>query len=151
MFAQKIIDSVVFNGLPVKQGVMYFYDYSVITICGDPQTTSILTRCDSVFHVEEGEVVAIFNYGSGGENDYAVIIRNKDDQFISYSNLDSAFVKKRDIVKKGTVIGVPGINAERNCRQVDFMLFNKTQKFSCKKEIEYLRSKSCETQAAYTL
>ena len=150
VFAQKIIDSLVINELPVKQGVIYIYDYP-IAICGDPQTASILTRYDSVFHIEEGEVVAVYNYGLDREKDYLVIIRNKKGQFICYSNLDSAFVKKRDVVKKGTVIGISGINAERNCRQVDFMLFNKAQKLTFAKEIEYLRFTSCKVPAGYTL
>jgi hypothetical protein len=152
LFAQKIIDSVVVNKFPVRQGIIYLYDHPwEYPGAGDQQVTPILTSFDSVFHIEEGKVVRVYHL-TDSRDSYAVVIMNDRDEYICYSNLESACVKKGEMVRQGTVIGVAAKREGKNCRQVDFLLLKNVNKLSFAKEMEYLRSGiSCESPAGYTL
>jgi hypothetical protein len=153
LLAQKIIDSIKVCGYPVREGVIYQYDTNPWRgLCGQEQGVSILTKNDSVFHIGEGKIIGI-HFSGNDEGAYAVIIRSEKDEFISYSNLKSVILCKGDIVKKGTFLGLTGSGDEGNCRQINFMLFNKKNiKLSFKREVEYIRCNiSCEQLERGTL
>jgi hypothetical protein len=154
LFAQKVVDSVILNRFPVKQGVIYLYEGPWKYLgAGDQQVTPILTQYDSVFHIENGEVVTVCRYTITDDSfGYAVIIRNNRDEYICYSNLESASVRKGERVGRGTLIGFAAKKEDKNCREVDFILLKNVNKLSFAKEMEYLRSAaSCEITEGYTL
>jgi hypothetical protein len=134
MFGQKIIDSVKVYFFPVKEGIIYEYKPSSYWMHIE-QGTSVITKYDSVFHFEEGNISVIRNYGDG----YAVIIKNEKDEFICYSNLKSVSIHKGDFVKRNTYLGLAGISEDESQKQVDLIIFKKTKKLSFKREVEYIR------------
>jgi Peptidase family M23 len=151
LFSQAVIDSVEVCGLPVRKGVAYRNDFSSGEYTYKDQFTSVLTQYDSVFHIGDGNVVAIHNYGddNGG---YAIIIRNEKDEFICYSNLRYVSLKKGDVIKKGTWLGFAGTSEVGKRKQVDFMFFKKNKKLPFQKEVEYIRCGiSCDQPQGYTL
>jgi len=134
LFGQKIIDSVKAYGFPVKEGIIYEYKPSSYWMHYE-QGISVITKYDSVFHFEEGNISAIHFYGDG----YAIIIKNSKDEFICYSNLESVSVHKGDSIKRNTYLGLANVSEDGNERQVDLMIFKKTKKLSFRKEVEYIR------------
>ena len=148
--SQPAIDSTEVYDFPVKKGIIYEYDQSPCWRIV-PQTC-ILTTFDSVFHFEEGEVVSVFYDVYDNDYKYAVIIRNRIDEFFCYSNLKYAALKKGDRVKRGTWLGLTGANEDGKSNQVDFILFRGIQQLSFKNEVEYIRCYiSSDKQEGYTL
>ena len=92
--AQNVLDSIQLYEYPVRQGVIYKYEYDCnsTTICAPSLSiVSVVTPNDSVFHFEEGRVAGIFTL----DDFHTVTIRNSRDEFITYSNLQSITVRKR--------------------------------------------------------
>lgn len=147
LFSQKIIDSIIINSYPVLKGVIYEYDYSTSfqNICWRDSGVTIITLNDSIFHNKKGKVVGLHFWGNDINDKVAIIIRNEEDEFYSYSNLKVSNVCRGDIVQKGTFLGLAGTSDVGNQKQLNFMIYKKGKGLSFKKTVEYLRSlNSCE-------
>jgi hypothetical protein len=153
-FAQRIIDSIPVCNLPVRKGVVYQYDRRSLSAYhrGSEMGVSIMTNHDSVFHFDEGRVVAVSDYSSKDEPGFMVVIRNARDDFFAYGNLRFVPLKKGDIVKKGLWIGLTAISADGNEKQLDFMYLKGKKQIPFKKTVEYVRcAKSCELPPGQSL
>ena len=139
--AQNVLDSIQLYEYPVRQGVIYKYEYDCnsTTICAPSLSiVSVVTPNDSVFHFEEGRVAGIFTL----DDFHTVTIRNSRDEFITYSNLQSITVRKGDLVTRGMCLGTAApceeaYTAEMN--QVDILILRKIKQLSYRKTIDYIR------------
>ena len=120
VLSQEIIDSFRVCSLPIRDGVIYEYKRYSVYDRGDNGVT-ILTKCDSVFHIGAGKVLAVHKYDQE-EGIYMVVLENGKNEFISYSNLKYVAIKKGDVVEKGTWLGLTAISDEGNEKQLDFMI-----------------------------
>jgi hypothetical protein len=151
--AQNILDSIKVYEYPVKKGVIYRYEHksSPEQVCANSLSiVSVVTQNDSVFHFEEGNVVSIFTI----DDSYSIIIKNKKNEFITYSNLGMVALKKGDHVKRGMCVGT---TAECNdeslgLNQVDILILRNIKQLPYRKSIEYIRSNmSARKPFSYTL
>lgn len=141
VYAQNVLDSIQLYEYPVRQGVIYKYEYDCnsTTICAPSLSiVSVVTANDSVFHFEEGKVAGIFTL----DDFHTITIRNAKDEFITYSNLESVTVSKGDVVTRGMCLGTAarsdeGYSAELN--QVDILILRKIKQLSYRKTIDYIR------------
>ena len=139
--AQNVLDSIQLYEYPVKQGVIYKYEYDCnsSTICAPSLSiVSVVTPNDSVFHFEDGKVAGVFTL----DGFYTVTIRNAKEEFITYSNLKSSSLKKGDLVIKGSYLGTAAQSDEaytEDRKQVDILILRKIKQLSYRKAIEYIR------------
>jgi hypothetical protein len=100
---EHVTDSIAVTGLPVKSGFIYKYDDVVSSrnINASP-IVSVYTSEDSAFYFEDAEVIAVYKIDSS----YSITLRNNKEEFITYSNLRSASVKKRDQLHRSSFIGL---------------------------------------------
>lgn len=149
VFSQKIVDSVKVYGYPVREGVIYQYEpKSVYASFNAMPIMNVLTRCDSVFHFEEGRIAEI----SQIDGVYAVSLENKKKEIVVYSNLKEVSVKKGQTVKRGQCLGVLDKDYDDDLNQVDLLIFQKGKEIPYKKIMEYMRRNiSSKPQVGYTL
>jgi hypothetical protein len=149
--AQNVLDSIQLYDFPVKQGVIYKYEYKsnpTQTCASNLCIVSVVTHNDSVYHFENGKVAGVFTI----DDSYAIVIQNAKNEFITYSNLQEVTLKKGDKVTKGMCVGtiaeggddVPGMN------QVDILVLRKIKQLPYRKTIEYIRSKSTPRKIYYS-
>lgn len=147
--SQHILDSIHLYNYPVREGVIYKYEYKPNSSQGCATALSIvsvLTNNDSVFHFEEGQVAGVFAI----DDLYAVVIRNVRDEFITYSNLESVVVKKGDQIRRGLYVGTTARSEneffDRN--QLDILVLENTRKLPYNKTIQYIRSNMSSVRPA---
>jgi hypothetical protein len=151
--AQNILDSIQLYEYPVKQGVIYKYELksNPAQVCANSLSiVCIVTHNDSVFHFEEGKVVSVFTI----DDSYSIIIRNKKNEFITYSNLQMVALKKGDNVKRGMCVGTTAecIDGSIGLNQVDILILRNIKQLPYRKSIDYIRSNmSARKPYAYTL
>jgi hypothetical protein len=151
--AQNILDSIKVYEYPVKKGVIYKYEQksSPEQVCANSLSiVSVVTHNDSVYHFEEGKVVSIFTI----DDSYSIIIKNKKNEFITYSNLQMVSLKKGDFVKRGMCVGTTSeCNDESlGLNQVDILILRNIKQLPYRKSLEYIRYQmSARKPLAYTL
>jgi hypothetical protein len=153
--AQNILDSIKVYEYPVKKGVIYKYEQksSPAQVCANSLSiVSVVTKNDSVYHFEEGNVVRIFPV----DDSYCVVIKNKKNEFITYSNLDVVSLKKGDHVKRGMCVGTMAECSDEtlamDLNQVDILILRSIKQLPYRKSIEYIRSNiSARKPFSYTL
>lgn len=101
--AQALPDTMKVLHFPVREGKMIKMKYT----SGCPrydfsEMATIYAYQDSVFHYEDGRVQSIFNLGDC----FSMIIENEKKEWIIYSNLQTVFVKKNDILHRDSPVGV---------------------------------------------
>ena len=134
---QKVIDSVKIYNLPVREGIVYKYDFGHYFGCtlGVDNIVTIITNTDSVFHIESGQVLAIFVI----ENFSVVVIRNAKGEYITYSNLKTVNCKKDEWVYRNTYIGNLMKSDFSAMNSLDVLIINSSNKiFYSSKIIEYI-------------
>jgi hypothetical protein len=151
--AQNILDSIKVYEYPVKRGVIYKYEKksSPAQVCANSLSiVSVVTKNDSVYHFEDGNVVSVFTL----DDSYSIIIKNKKNEFITYSNLDQVSLKKGDKVSRGTCVGTTAEcnNEALDSNQVDILILRNVKQLPYGKSIEYIRSNiSARKPFSYTL
>lgn len=141
--AQQVLDSIEVHEFPVRQGMIYKYEYDCNSsaFCAPSLSiVSVVTHTDSVFHFEEGEVAGTFTL----DDFHTVTIRNERNEFITYSNLQTLTVKKGDPVARGMYLGTAALSTDdfsSHYRQVDILILRSLQQLSYRKAVEYIRSK----------
>ena len=139
--AQNVLDSIQLYEYPVRQGIIYKYEYDCnsTTICAPSLSiVSVVTHNDSVFHFEEGTVAGVFTL----DDFHTITVRNSRDEFITYSNLRYVTLKKGDPVSKGMFLGTAGASDETYdtaLNQVDILILRKVKQLSYRKAVEYIR------------
>ena len=97
----------VFESLPLRNGKVYELP-SNLHGCYTESLT-IFSNNDSCFASEDGEVVVILDLGGGGRYDntseFAVIMKLKNNNFVTYLHFMSLIHNRGDIVKRGDYLG----------------------------------------------
>ena len=80
----------------------------------------IVSETDSVFAFCKGKVVAVFELN----NSVSVIMQDSADLFYTFTDLNKALVRKDDVLRRGSLVGLAGKNNE-NMRSLTLMINNK--------------------------
>lgn len=136
--AQYIIDSAKTYNYPVKEGVIYNYDFNRGQGCISPLSiVSVITLCDSALYFQDGDVVGVFRI----DDIFSVVIRSANDEYITYSNLHSTYLKKGMRISRGDFIGTIAISDDEVKNSLDIIIMKKTKDLGYDKCFEYIKNK----------
>jgi hypothetical protein len=132
-FSQEI--EKVFPHLPLRNGIVYeelrrLNGYYII------DGLSIMSDNDSCFASEDGEVVSIFNLRNSEIYPcWAILLKTKNQTFVTFSNLSRVYYKKGELVIKGAFLGLLLKPDEGVKFELLFLLSDKKGNFSTRKKI----------------
>src|SRR5438552_11783044 len=130
-FGQNIIDSVKIYNFPLKEGIIYMHQN--FFSC-EPVGISICSPLDSVFHFENGIVVAVFDMGDSK----AAVVKNGKNEYFTYGNLKTVLVKKGNFIKRGDCIGIILKDDFGIMNNLDFIIMHGIKNLSTEKMLDYI-------------
>jgi hypothetical protein len=121
-FCQEIILGQV-NKIPMVDGKVYGYETTREGIIDYIDGLMVSSNNRNVFSLVNGQVKAVFRI----DNESAIIIRASDSNFYSYTNLDTTYFSKGEVVKKGCVLGQASENTDKHFFEIEVSIGNKNR------------------------
>jgi hypothetical protein len=121
-FSQEIILGKT-DKIPMQNGKVYGDTTPRLAYVDYSDGLTIRANNSDVFSLVDGQVSAVFII----DNKTAIVTRSSDSNFYSYTNLDTTYFSKGDIIKKGWILGKASESTDKHMYEIEMLIRDKNR------------------------